>query len=133
MPFNIKHIEKPRYLHLELSSMWSQDDSRQIISQISSRLSPGHNGRVLIDAREQFHAMSTLAVYNEARELATKLLGNKIRVAILASRDIDQPSRFFETVARNRGIDLRVFNALNEAVDWLMGETATIPSDADHA
>jgi hypothetical protein len=42
-----------------------------------------------------------------------------IKLAIVAREEQMTPERFFETVARNRGIHLKVFTELDEAIVWL--------------
>lgn len=131
MPSTTKHIENPQYLHLEIFGKWTQENVRQLISLLSSHLSTEHEGRVLIDTREQDRTTSTLADYNEAREIAANILGRSMRVAILAKLTHDQRALFFETVARNRGAELRVFNTLQRAVLWLMEDKKSHSGNTD--
>jgi len=43
-----------------------------------------------------------------------------VRAAVVSSRGLFDPGRFFELVATNRGAPIKVFTDLDEAVRWLM-------------
>ena len=125
MSLSVTHVENLNYLLIEITGKWSHDDGQKIVSEISTYLSPRHKGRVLIDTRAQERNTSTLSTYNEAKDIAANLLGYRIRVAILSTPKIDHLGVFLETVARNRGIDLMVFQVKHKARRWLMGKVAT--------
>jgi len=39
---------------------------------------------------------------------------------MLGSKDQISPDNFFQTVARNRGVNLKVFSEIENALEWLM-------------
>lgn len=51
---------------------------------------------------------------------ATKAVGKIEKVANVAAKDIVDPQLFGEMVARNRGLNLRVFTSEAEARAWLL-------------
>lgn len=74
--------------------------------------------KVLCDERELDYALSTTETFDLACGLAQRApaLG---RVAIVCKADQVADGRFFETVAVNRGLLVRVFTSIEEAETWL--------------
>ncbi len=72
--------------------------------------------KVLVDTTEQESMPSTFREFSIFSELP-----RIFRIALLANQD--QPTaediRFVETVARNRGIQMKIFNTRKEALEWL--------------
>jgi hypothetical protein len=54
---------------------------------------------------------------------AASLAGGVGRMAALARPDQIDPQRFGETVARNRGMNIRIFSELQPALSWLLEGT----------
>jgi hypothetical protein len=63
--------------------------------------------------------LTTLERYKLGVEAAT-LLTDVERVSTLARVDQIDPDRFGETVARNQGLDVRVFSDPEKALTWLL-------------
>lgn len=80
--------------------------------------------RLLIDVRAASGSLDTLEIYEVAghgiasRENARQV----VRSAILDRTENLERVRFFETVAMNRGINVRVFDDRTEAESWLLRE-----------
>jgi hypothetical protein len=69
--------------------------------------------------------------YNLATLCAKKYLDGKLagkfpvcRFAYVGSQPLVEPQRFGETVAVNRGINLKVFTEMKEALAWLEAQPA---------
>jgi hypothetical protein len=45
---------------------------------------------------------------------------HRLKVAVVATREHIDPEKFAELVARNRGVNVRVFTELQAAVEWLL-------------
>jgi len=76
----------------------------------------------LFDAREATVTGGTVAVFaagDPTGEVAGDL--RLIRAAIV-HRELGSDERFYETVASNRGFQLRVFDSIAEAMGWLTGD-----------
>lgn len=74
--------------------------------------------RALADARAQTGDLSV----TDWHGLAAGFEGSwprGVRLAVLDLPDRVKPDRIMETTARNRGIDVRVFTALPDALTWL--------------
>ena len=77
--------------------------------------------RGFVDATKVTSYPSTIPIYDFGTHAAESLGGLRIAIATPAGRFDDAPS-FFETVARNRGAHVRVFDSEDAALAWLMGE-----------
>ena len=118
--YELESIPKEYYLQLTLCGYFSGDATEQVVDTMARAYRnrslrwrnflvdiQSLNGKIQINDR--FH----IAVY------AAKNLEHDVRIALLAREDQIMPCRFLETVARNRGLDLRVFFDHEEAVAWL--------------
>ena len=80
--------------------------------------------RVLVDVRAFDGRLGVLDIYLLVTELFQSLRGKGIKKAAI----IDRPQSgmrewFLETVAVNRGFNLRVFPEVEEAREWLLANT----------
>lgn len=73
--------------------------------------------KVMIDARESTGDLRTMDRFQYGELAATYLRPFKLAFVIRA--DLLEPARFGETVAVNRGGNVRVFGDANEARAWL--------------
>jgi hypothetical protein len=78
--------------------------------------------RVLADLRQATSAVSTLDLFQRARETAQHVSTSSIppsyKRALLVGDNIEDP-RFFETVSQNREQQVRVFHDMEQAQRWL--------------
>ena len=105
-------------LCFELKGTMTLEDQRTIGEAIMDECQRRKCGRALADARQQAGDLSII----DWHELATQLQPNWPRdlyLAIVDRADRLKPDRFLETVARNRGVPVRVFSDMDEAVAWL--------------
>jgi hypothetical protein len=77
--------------------------------------------RFLVDSRDMPAGGSAVDVLALGELMASLPLGIIEREAILLSADAAaaEEMEFFETVCRNRGLDVRVFRQRDEALAWL--------------
>ncbi len=80
---------------------------------------------VLADASERTKAPSVFTYYRLARIIADDPVLRHVKLAYLPSASTLRESRFFATTASNRGIDVRLFQARQEALGWLTGSTGS--------
>ncbi len=73
--------------------------------------------KVFVDGTAVTSYPSTFPVFEFGSQVAASLRG--MRVAIVATPDKRDESSFFETVARNRGVNVRIFNSPDTALAWL--------------
>jgi hypothetical protein len=79
--------------------------------------------RVLADLRQASSAVSTLDLFQRARETAQHVSATNIpssyKRALVVGDNVEDP-RFFETVSQNREQQVRIFHDMEEAKRWLM-------------
>lgn len=77
---------------------------------------------ILVDLREITDArLSDMDRYDAGVLASRESIGAP--VAVVASEQFVDPRRFGEVVARNRGLNLRVFTDMDEATAWLRSYT----------
>jgi hypothetical protein len=74
--------------------------------------------KILCDERKLQYTLSTLDTYQLAEE-ASAYSTHTNRIAIVCSAKYLKDGLFYETVASNRGLTVRVTTDYDKAVDWL--------------
>lgn len=77
--------------------------------------------KVLVDVLALKGRLSTIDSYDIPAKHFTKIRDTNIitRCAILDLKEFEHSYRFFENVAVNRGLNLRIFSDIDEAIAWL--------------
>ena len=74
--------------------------------------------RGFVDATNVTSYPSTYPIFDFGSQAAARLRGLKIAIAAPPGNLIDP--RFFETVTKNRGANIRAFDSTDAALAWLM-------------
>lgn len=74
--------------------------------------------RVLCDELELDYALGTFDTFEAAKFIAEQVPG-VARVAIVCKQEQADDAEFWETVATNRGMSVRMFHDLEEAEAWI--------------
>lgn len=74
--------------------------------------------RVLCDERELDYALKTFETFEAAKFIAEKA-PRVIKAAIVCKPEHMEEAQFWETVATNRGLHVRMFHDLDEAERWI--------------
>ena len=77
------------------------------------------NPRVLCDERELDYALDTLDTYDCAAFLASHVTHPQAKIAIVPKPEHLDDASFWEDVAVNRGLTVRMFRDMEEAEAWL--------------
>ncbi|MFH0779039.1 MAG: hypothetical protein V2A71_10520 [Candidatus Eisenbacteria bacterium] len=85
--------------------------------------------RILVDHRDIPNSLSTAERFRYATEIAEHFRG--LKIAFVQDVPLRDPQLFGETVAVNRGANIRVCSTLEEAYDWLELEPANKPDAGD--
>ena len=75
--------------------------------------------KVLVDTREQTVPTSMATYYHLAGDIGDDPVLRGFKCAFLASASTAREASFFETAANNRGIKVRLFQTMEEALAWL--------------
>jgi len=117
---------REHYLRATVSGAYSLRAAQDAYDQaVKTAVALGHT-RILIDATgvsgaptQDERYMLGLFVAAEQRVLAAKTPAVSVQVAVLGRRPLVDPDRFGETVAVNRGANVKVSEQLAEALAWL--------------
>jgi hypothetical protein len=82
-----------------------------------------HSSKILVDVRELEGSLKVYDSYQIVTQDFRKLRGKGIQKAAIIDRKVPGVRGWFlETVAVNRGFNLRVFTDRQAALEWLLGE-----------
>jgi hypothetical protein len=131
MAMDLKIEPQPGYLRLTFVGFFESSLIDQITGQAMEACEKHQPSKMLVDNRQVEGQMSTMDRYNLASVFAKKYLDGKLakkipgcRFAFVGNHPLVDPKRFGETVAVNRGIDLKVFTEMKEALAWLETDPA---------
>jgi hypothetical protein len=118
---SIKYRIQDEDAFLRVTAFGTCDDLFQLKEHIlaisSAALSAGLT-RVLVDEREMCYHLTTVDSFESGKFLA-KMSRFGITAAVVYNLDGAKDTRFWETVAVNRGAALRAFEDVNDAEEWL--------------
>jgi hypothetical protein len=77
--------------------------------------------RILCDERNLEYAIDTIDTYDAAKAVAEHA-SKAVRIAIVCGPNFLEDGKFFETVAVNRNLRLRVDTDIAKARAWLLGK-----------
>lgn len=73
--------------------------------------------KILVNTVNQTSMPSTMHMHQFGTELSNKSL--QMKYAIVVSKDTHPDNYFIETVSKNRGVNMVIFESEKEAIDWL--------------
>ena len=120
MAESIEIIEKRNYLLAVYIGKFSVQAARQTIDQIVQAIPENRLRAVLLDCRNLTGRLSIMDRYQTAI-YGQHMIGRVSKLALVRPREMIGADRFMETVAVNRGIYLRLFEDIGEAIAWLEG------------
>ena len=118
----IKFSTKNKDRFLEIISRGSCDDLKQLRDYILALrnipLSSGQT-RVLVDESRLEYKLQTVEIFNSGR-FVSFLEPKPSKIAVLSRLDGFGDAKFWETVAVNRGVAVRVFKDKGSAKQWIL-------------
>jgi hypothetical protein len=120
MSDNVKIVRKEGYLHVTVSGAFTVALAKQSVDMLAATCSKEDCYAVLFDCRPMTGEMRIFDRYTIG-QYGSEVLSHAIKVAMLAREDQVSPDDFFENVAVNRGMILKVFSDEKKAIAWLKG------------
>lgn len=116
MPASLHFTGGPAYAVAEITSLAFLESAEPVLQELQARTRESGARRLLINL------LDVVGTFGPEEQqiiglLAYKYLAHLEKVASLVPQD--KLTRISETAARKRGMELRVFTTLPEAVDWL--------------
>ena len=114
MPETVEYLHKLGIIKVESYGDNAVEVWYGSLDQISSLSRDTGATRVLVDARRLEKTPNTLDLFNFAANLPFTL-----RFAVVISDSKRESLEFMETVGRNRGKSIRIFQSYEQAIAWL--------------
>lgn len=104
------------YLFVKFTDPYQLDTIVELIKEAAAACVEENLSRALVDFREMPGKISTADRFQLGVEAASAMRG-LLKVAVVYRRS--EMNWFAETVAKNRGANLRIFSEMDEAIKWL--------------
>lgn len=130
MDYELAIDQDPGFVTARLSGVRSPEALLQAAAEVTTSCRERGIFRVLIDVRTMTGKLDTLETFDVAgRGIPNQTEARRlVRSAILDRSENIERIRFFETVAVNRGLTVKVFDDEAEAVRWLQEDQGEQPS-----
>jgi len=118
MPLTFHIDQREGYLHVEVSGTFDLEQAKKSFRTFFDAAHAHSLSKILIDCRKMEGSPQDLGRYQLAEAIAAQA-GGSFRLVFL--RKVKEPisDRFYETVAFNRGVNLKVTTDPEEAFKWL--------------
>jgi hypothetical protein len=125
MPANLKVINTKDFIKTTVTGKFDFEASRQTLFKILSLIKQPDEYDVLVDTREAEALLSIIDLYELGKALASQTILRKSKICLLVPmKDIDMAD-FFETVAVNRGVQMKAFTDFEHAISWIVHREAS--------
>jgi len=118
MSHQIEITKAEGYLQVTFSGPFSPDGARESIDAMVSACEKESCLKVLFDCRPMTGDLTVSDRFETGTYGASKIPGH-VKIAMLGREDQLSADNFFETVARNRGVNITVFTEADAALEWL--------------
>ncbi|MFC1461967.1 hypothetical protein ACFLQU_00030 [Verrucomicrobiota bacterium] len=114
-------LAKNGYLHVTAEGRRSLETALAISRDLMDACGEHSTPVVLLDARKLEGRLPTIETYRLLTLHLPKIRNTRIlnKAAIVELEENEESNSFFETVADNRGYNLRVFTSIEDASRWL--------------
>jgi len=114
----LRITQKEAYVHFDYTGEFSELTGKQCVDAMVEACSQLQLSKALLDCRNMTGEIQILESFMVAK------YGGKMRyflskTALVGREDQMLPDNFVENVAANRGINLKIFTDLEEAISWL--------------
>ena len=117
MAIDVRYYGETGYLGVEVFGQWEQGDAEQAIEAIRDEANKREEIRLFLDLRNLAPPRSGLTRFFTGEHVA-KHWGHPLKIAALWKPE--HYDGFAETVAKNRGVRIKVFFEKEVALEWLL-------------
>jgi len=114
----LRMIQEETYIRIVFTAEFSEAAGKQCVDAMVETCRQLQVSKALLDCRKMTGAIKILESFNVVT-YGGKMRGLLSKLALVGREDQMLPDNFVENVAVNRGINLRLFTDLEEAIDWL--------------
>jgi hypothetical protein len=119
MTYEVIFLKKTSFLHAIVTGINSKENILNYMKEIKNECQALNIHRVLIEEKLEGPRLETLDIYQIAKYGSIDNNGVIIQIAYVDINARGDLMKFAETAATNRGLPIRVFNSISEAVKWL--------------
>ena len=123
MTKEIEYLADEDIILVTTSGIYDLQADVETVKEIKAKFDEYDCSRVLIDHRATQVIMKTMPAYNRV-DLYRRLGFEYTQRAALVFKKLQDDILFYETVCRNQGVNLRVFDDYEAALDWLRASPA---------
>ncbi len=122
MAYDVDYIENPGYLSVQISGKRSLQAVQVLTRELTQKAVALGYERILIDVRPFDGRLQTMESFKIVTEEFPLHRGQGVTRVAIVDRPLSEPEEwfFFETVARNRGFNLRIHTSPEPALAWLL-------------
>jgi hypothetical protein len=130
MPWNVRYIEEPNVVETRYSGRLTTDELREVVVATYELAQARGTHLFLGDCSELGAPDSLLDIYSLVKFYETLPVdaGAKEALVLPAAQAVQHDLGFYETVAQNRGFNVRLFTDWEQALAWLTGRDGQAPS-----
>jgi hypothetical protein len=119
MSYHLQIEEHPKFLHACASGANTAENVLRFLREAYEACLRGQSSAVLLEMRFEGPALDTGSIYSViAQRSDTGKQMRKVAYVAPPERDVSK-SKFAETVAINRGVNVRLFASVDAAKQWL--------------
>jgi hypothetical protein len=118
MSYHLEIKKTKGYLHIAFSGPFSPAAAMESVDAMVAACAREDCTKVLFDCRPMTGDLKMVDQFDVGQYGASKI-PRSVKVAMLGREDQISPDRFFQTVARNRGVRVTVFSEIDDAIKWL--------------
>jgi hypothetical protein len=126
MAMSIKITSEPKFLHAVVTGEFSLEESQKIFLELLNAVKMYRSTRVLFDGLGITGEPETMERFFYCDFIASSILDLRKSgdfalpwFAYVFKKPVLDPDKFGETVALNRGMIVKIFDNIGEAIDWL--------------
>jgi hypothetical protein len=117
------HFEdEKRFVRVRFTGLWPISEVSPALPKILEECRARKQDLLFIDFSGVENKKVSLAERFRLGKSALGFAGKLRRIVVLGRADLIDRQKFGEMVARNRGINIRVFLTVDEATQWLLAE-----------
>lgn len=114
----IEYLEDKEIVLLRTSGTYILEAEVETIKKMASKLKEHNCNRCIVDFREA-NVIAKIDKSFERPALYEEIWGDHSARAAMVFRELNEDFQFLETVNRNRGWNVRIFDDYDAAIDWL--------------
>ncbi len=133
MSYDLKIVPKEHYLHVTVHGINTPETVLSYLSEVRDACLRHAFNKVLIEENLQGAGLGVVGIFEVATKASTNVSPAILQIAYVDVNPEHDPEsmKFAETVASNRGVNVRVFSGFEAAEQWLVSEQSSNSANND--